>query len=122
MKNNNILERQKELEKELRDDSVLETKKLFEKYKTSMEGVSVVDIEEKQEEFGKNTIDISNNNTLIHKLKEAFINPFNIVLIVVAIVTFFTDVIIATEKDYATFILIISAVILSAVISLVQQT
>ena len=122
MKNNNILERQKELEKELRDDSVLETKKLFEKYKTSMEGVSVVDIEEKQEEFGKNTIDISNNNTLIHKLKEAFINPFNIVLIVVAIVTFFTDVIIATEKDYATFILIISAVILSAIISLVQQT
>ena len=122
MKNNNILEKQKELEKELIEDSKLEKEFLFKKYKTSFEGLSIVDIEEKQEIFGKNAIEMNSNNTIFYKLKDAFINPFNIVLIIVAIVTFFTDVIISPQKDYATFILIISAVILSAIISLVQQT
>ena len=53
MKNNNILEKQKELEKELIEDSKLEKEFLFKKYKTSFEGLSIVDIEEKQEIFGK---------------------------------------------------------------------
>lgn len=122
MKNNNITEKQKLLEKNLKEDAKLNIKKIFEKYETSTEGLSVVDIEDKQERFGKNEIEVNNNNTLAHKLKEAFINPFNIVLIIVAIATFFTDVVISMQKDYATFILIISTVSISAIISLVQQT
>ena len=121
MKNNNILERQKELEAELKEDSAMEINLLLEKYKTSLEGLSIVEIEEKQEEYGKNTIEMNNNNSFFYKLKDAFINPFNIVLIIVAIVTFFTDIVISSQKDYATFVLILSAVILSAIISLVQQ-
>ena len=122
MKSNNIIERQKIIEKELKENSKLDVEKLFQKYKTSKEGLSIVDIEEKLEEFGKNSMEIGKNNGLLHKLKEAFINPFNIVLILVAIVTFFTDVVISENKDYATFILIISAVLISAIISLIQQT
>ncbi len=59
---------------------------------------------------------------MAHKLKEAFINPFNIVLIVVAIITLFTDVIIAKNKDYATFLLITGTILISAIISLKEQT
>ena len=58
----------------------------------------------------------------MHRLKEAIINPFNIVLIIVAIITLVTDVIIAKEKDYATFILIVSTVFISAIISFNEQT
>lgn len=122
MRNINITERQKCLEKNLKENAKLKLDKLFEKYETSIEGISVVNVEEKLEEYGKNTIEINNNNTLVYKLKEAFINPFNIVLALVAVVTFFTDVVISPNKDYATFILIISTVIISAIISLVQQT
>ncbi len=122
MKKNDILEKQKELEKNIREDAKLEKEKLLEKYNTSYEGLSVVDIDEKLEEFGENSIEIGNNNTLFHKLKEAFINPFNVVLGLVALTTLFTDVIISQDKDYSTFILIISTVLISAIISLVQQT
>ena len=122
MKNNYVIEKQKEIERILRESSILKTDKLFEQYKTSYEGLSVVDIEEKQEEYGKNTIEIGSNNTIFHKLKEAIINPFNIVLILVAVVTFITDVILSSQKDYATFLLIIGTVIISAIISLIQQT
>ena len=122
MKNNNVLQKQKLLEEELRKDSILPIDELFQKYNTSIEGLSIVSIEEKLDEFGKNTIEIKNNNTIFHKLKEAFINPFNIVLVLIAIVTFITDVIISPSKDYTTFILIVSTVIISAIISFVQQT
>ena len=55
-------------------------------------------------------------------MKEAFINPFNIVLTIVAIITIITDVVIATNKDYATFILITSTILISAIISYKEQT
>lgn len=122
MRNNNIIERQKELERELRENSTLPTEKLFNKYQTSETGLSVVEIDDKLDEYGPNTIEIGNNNTWFHKLKEAIINPFNIVLILVAVVTFITDVILTSPSDYATFTLIISTVIISAIISLIQQT
>ena len=112
----------KNTENLLKEDSKLKLDKLLKKYETSLEGISVVDVDEKLEEYGKNTIDIKDNNTIWHRLKDAFINPFNIVLMIVALITFFTDVVIATQKDYATFILIISTVFISAIISLKEQT
>ena len=122
MKKENINERQKLVEKNLRENSKLEVEKLFEKLGTSYAGVSIVEVEDRLDEYGKNTIEIKNENTLLHKLKEAFINPFNIVLMLVAAITFVTDVIIATNKDYATFCLIVGTILISAVISLMQQT
>ena len=95
---------------------------VFKKFKTSYEGLSVVEIEDRIEEYGKNSIEIKSNNSLFNKIKNAIINPFNIVLILVAIITFITDVIIANEKDYATFLLIISTIIISAIISLIQES
>lgn len=95
---------------------------VFKKYKTSYEGLSVVEIEDRIEEYGKNSIEIKSNNSLFNKIKNAIINPFNIVLILVAIITFITDVIIVNEKDYATFLLIISTIIISAIISIIQES
>ena len=122
MKKENINERQKIVERNLRENSKLEVEKLFKKLGTSYAGVSIVEVEDRLDEYGKNTIEIKNENTLLHKLKEAFINPFNIVLMLVAAITFVTDVIIATNKDYATFCLIVGTILISAVISLMQQT
>ena len=121
-KENKIVENQKNIQEMLKQCSTISTEKLFEEYNTSFEGISIVEIDDRIEEYGKNNIEIKSNNTIFHRLKEAIVNPFNIVLILVAIITFVTDVLIATEKDYATFLLIISTVIISAIISLVQET
>ena len=115
------LEKQKDLEKSLKRYSKLKKEELFKEYNTSEAGISIVDLEERLEEYGKNIIDVKNNNTIWHRLKEAFINPFNIVLILVALVTFVTDVIITKPSDYSTFILIISTILVSATISFVEQ-
>ena len=119
---NAIKEKQLNVENELKNNAKLSKEELFEKYKTSLEGLSVVNIEEIEDEYGKNIIEIGNNNTIFTRLKDAFINPFNIVLLCVAAVTFVTDVVIATQKDYITFILLISTVFISAIVSFIQET
>ena len=95
----------KEIESNWKRYAKMDKQNILKEYKTSSDGLSCIEIEEKQEEYGKNIIDIKNNKTLLNRLNEAFINPFNIVLILVAGVTFFTDVIISENKDYLTFIL-----------------
>ncbi|MBQ9266815.1 MAG: magnesium-translocating P-type ATPase [Clostridia bacterium] len=105
----------------LRENSKLPLEDLFENLNTSYAGVSIVDVDDRLEEYGRNTVEIENENTLLHQLKEAIVNPFNIVLLIVAAITFVTDVVLASEKDYATFILIISTVFISAIISLREQ-
>ena len=119
---NAIKEKQLNVENELKNNAKLSKEELFEKYKTSLEGLSVVNIEEIEDEYGKNIIEIGNNNTIFTRLKDAFINPFNIVLLCVAAITFVTDVVIATQKDYITFILLISTVFISAIVSFIQET
>ncbi len=120
--NKSILEKQKLVEKALRKNSKLKLEKLFENLKTSRNGISIVELEDRLEENGKNTIEVKNENTIMHRLKEAFINPFNIVLIIVAIITLLTDVVFSSEKDYATFILIATIIFISAIISFREQT
>ena len=122
MKDKKIIENCNLAEKKLRKYSKADQNEVLKEFKTSIKGLSIVDIEERLDEYGKNTIEIENNNTWFKKIKDAVINPFNIVLILVAIVTFITDVIIPVKKDYATFVLIVSTIIISAIISLNQET
>ena len=122
MAQDKILEKQRVIEEKLRKYSNLKQDVLLKELGTSISGLSVVEIEDKQDEFGKNIIDVKSKHTLLERLKEAFINPFNIVLILVAAITFITDVIIPSKPDYSTFLLITSTIIISAFISFRQQT
>ena len=83
--------------------------------------MSIVDVDERLEEFGKNTVEFENNNTVFCRIKDAIINPFNVVLIIVACITFVTDVIISTPSDYATFLLIVAIILISTFISYREQ-
>ena len=110
------------VESALRAYSKVSQDGLFKSFNTSKAGLSIVEIEDRIKEYGKNTIEIENNTSMLTKIKDAIINPFNIVLIFVAAITLVTDVIIATKKDYATFLLIVSTIIISAIISLTQES
>ena len=122
MKKVKISENQKNTESLIKENSKLKIEKLLKNYNTSLEGISVVELDDRIEQYGKNIIDIKENNTILHRLKESIINPFNIVLLIVAAITFVTDVIIAEQKDYATFILIVSTIFISSIISFREQT
>ena len=69
----------KNVENDLRRYSQISVDELFKEFETSYAGLSVVDIDSKLEEYGRNSIEIKSNNTIFHKVKSALINPFNMV-------------------------------------------
>ena len=118
-KENNV--KQAEVEKTLLVLSGMEQKALFEKYQTDENGLDPVQAADRLEEYGKNIIDFGNEKSLAVRIKDAIINPFNIVLLVVALITFITDVVMADEPSIATFAMLVAVIIISATISFVQE-
>ena len=114
-------ERALAVEKQLAQMAKISDEELFEKLGTDIEGLNQVEASERLEEYGKNIIDAGNGNNLLKRVREALINPFNIVLLLVAAVTLVTDVIIAEKPSWATFLMLIFVVAVSGVISFVQE-
>ena len=113
--------KQAEVEKTLLELSSMEQKVLFEKYQTDEDGLDPVQAADRLEEYGKNIIDFGKEKSLAVRIKDAIINPFNIVLLVVALITFITDVVMADEPSIATFAMLVAVIIISATISFVQE-
>ena len=117
-----IEKRQRKIEKNLVKDSYLSVDQLFGKYDSSFDGLDDDEVEERIEDFGKNTIENKENHPVLNRIIESIINPFNVVLLVVAGITLLTDVILVSSKDYSTFILIVSTITVSSAISFWQST
>ena len=121
MKKKENNERKGEVEKILLELSGMDQKALFEKYETDEYGLDPVQASDRLEEYGRNIIDFGKEKSLAVRIKDAIINPFNIVLLVVAMITFITDVVLADEPSFATFIMLVAVIIISASISFVQE-
>ena len=94
---------------------------IFQAFGTGPEGLNPVEAGERLEEYGRNIIDAGNENSLCKRLREAIINPFNVVLLAVAGVTLVTDVILAEKPSWATFLMLVFVIAVSGVISFVQS-
>jgi Mg2+-importing ATPase len=121
MKRKENTERRNEVEKTLLELSALDQKALFEKYEVDEYGLDPVQAADRLEEYGRNIIDFGKEKNLAVRIKDAIINPFNIVLLVVAMITFATDVVLADEPSFATFIMLVAVIIISATISFIQE-
>ncbi len=121
MKKKENNERRGEVEKILLELSGLDLKELFKKYQTDEYGLDPVQAADRLEEYGRNIIDFGKEKSLAVRIKDAIINPFNIVLLVVAMITFATDVVLADEPSFATFIMLVAVIIISATISFIQE-
>ncbi len=121
MKKKENPERRNEVEKTLLELSGLDQKALFERYQTDEYGLDPVQAADRLEEYGRNIIDFGNEKNLAVRIKDALINPFNVVLLVVAMITFVTDVVMAEEPSFATFIMLVAVIIISATISFIQE-
>ena len=109
-----------EVEKKLRAMSALSRGELLAQLDTKEAGLAGDFAEQRLEEQGKNLITAGMNNTLARRLREAVVNPFNIILLVIAVITYFTDVVASEQPDYLTVSIIMALVLLSSGISFFQ--
>lgn len=120
--NNNmqITKNKKESEARIRTLAFQDEKELLTELVTSLSGLTQEQIEERQDEDGKNIITAGTRNTILHRLREATVNPFNIVLFVIAVITLFTDVIYSSKPDFLTVGIILALVLVSSLVAFVQ--
>ena len=121
MADNQNTQRRRETEEKLISAGRMTKEEIFAQYGTGENGLDPISAAECLEEYGRNIIDAGSENRLLSRIREAVINPFNIVLIVVALVTLVTDVIMADVPNWATFIMLAAVIVISGVISFVQS-
>ncbi|MFT8888307.1 MAG: magnesium-translocating P-type ATPase [Ethanoligenens sp.] len=99
------------------------TDELLKKYGTTMSGYSADAVEECVDRFGRNEISNERPEPLYKKLIDAFINPFTVVLFVLAIISLFTDVIFAApgSENPSTVIIICTMVLISGLLRFIQE-
>ena len=108
----------KEKENEfLKKYSNLSLDELNESFKIS--GLSDSEVLESRLRYGKNKVD--NSDSILGRLKRAFINPYSIVLLSLGIISLFTDVILASKKSYSTIIIVFSMLIVAGTIRLIEE-
>lgn len=83
-------------------------------------GLSSEQVEEKIDEYGFNVITVGKKNNIWNRLADAVINPFNIVLFVIALITYFTDVVLTSEHDYLTVFIILFIILVSSLVAFIQ--
>ncbi|MCD7807869.1 MAG: magnesium-translocating P-type ATPase [Erysipelotrichaceae bacterium] len=97
---------------------------LFHDFHINDEGYHQKKVEKSRKKYGSNEIIIQKNDKLRYRLKHAFVNPFSIILFILAIVSFITDVLLSSNysRNMTTFIIITTMLILSGIIRYIQET
>ena len=95
----------------------------FATYKTSALGLVDDQVEENRDAYGENVITKGQEDSMVKKIYESIINPFTVILLVIALVSFITNVWLAKpgEQDPTTSIIIVTLVLISGGIRFIQE-
>ena len=92
-------------------------------YHTSLKGLDQEQVEENRDLYGENTITKGQEDSIFKKIYESIINPFTIILLVIALISLVTNVWLAKpgQEDPTTSIIIVVLVLISGGIRFVQE-
>ncbi len=119
-----LAERQQKTNQRLMAAATESVETLYERLESSAKGKTLDQVKVAREQYGDNTVTTHQDHTLIKQLVQAFVNPFTLILIALALVSVFTDVIFvqAGKADYTTVIIIASMVFISGALRFIQET
>ena len=89
--------------------------------KTTNEGLSSSIIATRRLDYGNNEMPKAKKDNKFITITKAIFNPFNLILLGLAVISLFTDIIYAKEKDYTTMAIILTMVSLSTLIKIIQD-
>ncbi|MEG0254963.1 magnesium-translocating P-type ATPase [Vagococcus sp.] len=96
---------------------------VLEIFKSSQNGLTEGQVDDLREEYGENVISHGKKTPLFLEVLKAYFTPFTIVLITLAIISFFTDYVIVpvAERDLTGVLIIVAMVALSGTMTLIQS-
>ena len=100
--------------------SVVDTMTFF---NTSRLGLTEEQVEENRDLYGENELTKGQEDSIVKKIYESIINPFTVILLLIALVSLVTNVWLAKpgQEDPTTFIIIVVLVLLSVVFALCKN-
>lgn len=97
---------------------------LLDELGTSWSGLSEEQVEAQREKYGENVITHGKKKSLFERSWSAFVNPFTIVLFILGLFSFFTDIVMAVpgDKEPLTVVIISTMVLISGILRFIQET
>ena len=92
-------------------------------FNSTSNGLSSNQVDELRQKFGANEVSHEKAPSALKQLVQAFLTPFNMLLLIVALVSLFTDVFLVTaaEREYKTVLLVTTMVMISSLIRFWQE-
>ncbi len=100
-----------------------EVSQIYQELEISGEGLSQSQVELMMEKYGINSFSQRRSDTMLRLLRRAFINPFNIILLVLGIISLATEVVLVSNfaRNATTAFIIFSMILISGTIRLIQE-
>ena len=97
---------------------------ILRKYGTPGDGLTAELAERSRERYGTNILTYGKRESAVKRMFSAFINPFTVILLVLAVISAFTDIALAEpgEQNYVTVSIIAAMVVISGTLRFVQET
>ncbi|MCL2300422.1 MAG: magnesium-translocating P-type ATPase [Firmicutes bacterium] len=102
--------------------AAMENRALLAELGTAERGLNPEELEELTEYYGENVIDYGKTQPWFVRLLLSFANPFSLVLLLVAAVSFVTEVLLVEKNSWATVGIILSLVGISGILQFVQES
>ncbi len=101
----------------------LNEEEIYSAFGTSSKGLAEEEVDDMREKYGENDFTVYSNDSMLRRIKRAFINPFNIVMFVLCIISLISDVILADDlaKNVTTPIIIFVMILISALIRFILE-
>ena len=96
---------------------------LFRDFHISGQGYSDEQLEESRIQYGKNSLSGRASDTVLYRLGRTFLNPFTIILFVLACISFLTDVVLASNfsRNVTTVVIILCMLLISGAVRFAQE-
>lgn len=96
---------------------------LRQEWNVSQQGYTDEQVEESRSRYGRNVLSGRASNTVLYRVRRAFINPFSMILLVLAVISFVTDVLLASNfsRNMTTVTIILSMLLVSGLVRLTQE-
>lgn len=113
-------QKMQESAKRLRSLASMSMDEVYNELETKPGGMDTKEAEERLDENGPNVITGRKTKGPMRRLLDALVNPFNLVLLFVAVVSGITEAVVPGDSDYSTVIIIVALVVLASLMSFIQ--
>ena len=105
------------------DYAYMDIDMLYQDFHISDQGYSDAQAEESRAQYGTNRLSGRASDTVFYRLRRAFLNPFTIILFVLACISFLTDVVLASNfsRNITTVVIILCMLLTSGAVRFTQE-